>query len=120
MTVIEPVFEICDIMVWIRIPGSHGSLDPMDPLDYRYGTLHIRIWILLFYSVAFRMTKYKFFSKFCFFLGTVTFGTDPDTQIRESVPLTNGSGSKFFAYNFLKLHLHNFSMIKSHTEITKQ
>ncbi len=28
--------------------------------------------------------------------------------------------SKFFAYNFLKLHLHNFSKIKNHKEVTKQ
>jgi hypothetical protein len=53
----------------------------------------------------------------------------------ESAPLTNWSGScyfvsdlydgnkklfKFFAYYFLKLHLHNFSKIKSQPDFTKQ
>ncbi len=59
-------------------------------------------------------------------------------RIRRSVPLTNGSGSgssyfrqwptrriiflllRLFAYYFLKLHLHLFSKIKSHKEVTKQ
>jgi hypothetical protein len=36
-------------------------------------------------------------------------------RIRESVPLTNGSGS-----GFLKVQLHHFSKIKSHNEVTKQ
>jgi hypothetical protein len=50
-----------------------------------------------------------------------------------SIPLTNGSGScyftsvtfktstknYFFAYYFLKVHLHHFSKIKSHTEAKK-
>ncbi len=27
---------------------------------------------------------------------------------------------RFFAYNFLKVHLHNFSMIKSQKEVTEQ
>ena len=62
--------------------------------------------------------------------------------IRGSVPLTNGSGSgsdtgscyfpqwpsrlqkkvfqSFFYVYFLKLHLHHFSKIKSHKEVTKQ
>jgi hypothetical protein len=62
-------------------------------------------------------------------------------QICGSVPLTHGSesgsgscfssvtfkmatkinfSSKFSAYYFLKLHLHHFSKIKSHKEVTKQ
>ena len=60
-------------------------------------------------------------------------------RIHESVPLTNGSGSgscsfrhwlsrclqkkvfsTFFAYYFLKLHLHHFSKIKSNKEVTRQ
>jgi hypothetical protein len=59
-------------------------------------------------------------------------------RIRGSVHLTNGSGSRsdsgscyfhhqpsrwqLFAYYqyFLKLHLHHFSKIKSHKEVTKQ
>ena len=52
-------------------------------------------------------------------------------RVRGSVPLTNGSGillfssvifkaRSFCAYYFLKVHLHNFSKIKSHKEVTKQ
>jgi hypothetical protein len=50
-------------------------------------------------------------------------------RIRGSIPLTNESGSCYFhtknlfAYYFLKVEgtrLHNFSKIKSHTEVTKQ
>ncbi len=49
-------------------------------------------------------------------------------RIRGFVPVTNGSGSwyfrqwpsSFFADYFLKLHLHHFSKIKSHKEVTKQ
>jgi hypothetical protein len=53
-------------------------------------------------------------------------------RIRGSLSLTNGSGSCyfvsdgkmttkiFFTYYFLKLHLHHFSEIKSHKEVTKQ
>ena len=53
--------------------------------------------------------------------------------IRRSMPLTNGSGCgsgscyfrqwrqrSFFAYYFLKVHLHHFSKIKSNTEFTEQ
>ncbi len=59
-------------------------------------------------------------------------------RIRGSIPLNNGSGSRFgslscyfvsdlqdanksyFAYYFLKVHLHHFLMIKSRKEVTKQ
>ncbi len=59
--------------------------------------------------------------RYVFFLdsaGTGTSVVDPwhlvRIRIRESVPLTNRSGYKFFAYYFLKLHLLHFSKIKSH------
>jgi hypothetical protein len=40
---------------------------------------------------------------------------DPDLVIFDS-DLQDG----FFAYYFLKVHLHHFSKIKSHKEVTKQ
>ncbi len=56
----------------------------------------------------------------------MTFGTDPDP---DPVPFASDlqDASKylfflhFFAYYFLKVHLHHFSLkIKSHKEVTKQ
>jgi hypothetical protein len=38
------------------------------------------------------------------------FVSDPYPRVSES----------YFAYSFLKVHLHNFSKIKSHKEVTKQ
>jgi len=37
-----------------------------------------------------------------------------------SMPLTNGSGSIFSAYYFLKLLLHHFLKVKSQKEVTKE
>jgi hypothetical protein len=51
--VIDPQHcRIRDVLVWIRIP---------DPYHLITVWIRIRIRILLFSSVAFRMTKYKFF-----------------------------------------------------------
>jgi hypothetical protein len=49
---------------------------------------------------------------------------DPDTAIFV-LDLQDANKKLFFspsfsAYSFLKVHLHHFSMIKSHKEVTKQ
>jgi hypothetical protein len=53
---------------------------------------------------------------------------NPDLRIRTTdytdlaLFVSNLQDAKFFfiAYYFLKIHLHNFSKIKSHQEVTKQ
>jgi hypothetical protein len=67
----------------------YGSGSPTSDKRIRI-RLHIRLRIMLFSSVTFKME------------------------------LKNVSFSVFFAHYFLKLHLYHFSRIKIHKEVTKQ
>ncbi len=104
-----------DIRIWIHTSG-----------------LPVPIRILIFSPMGFKMptkNKVSFFSV----ADPWHFGTDPDPRIRtsdkrilirilllSSVTFKTAIFLIFFAYFFLKLHLHHFSKIKSHTEVTKQ
>jgi hypothetical protein len=47
---------------------------------------------------------------------------DPDADLHPAILVSDiqDINKKFFAYYFLKAHLHHFLKIKSHTEVTKQ
>jgi hypothetical protein len=46
--------------------------------------------------------------------------TDLDPAPDPAIFVSDIQDGKFFAYYFLKLHLHHFSKIKSHKEVTKR
>jgi hypothetical protein len=63
--------------------------------------------------------------KFCYGSGSVDpyiwlMDRDPAFFAIDSQDVKNNKNFKFFAYFFLKVHLHHFSKIKSHNEVTKQ
>jgi hypothetical protein len=46
---------------------------------------------------------------------------DPDPRIRiPAIFVSDLQVTSFFAFYFMKVHLHHFSNIKSHTEVTEQ